>query len=403
LSSIDTQQTSDSRVGSEPDIYEFLLELPAGLFSTTSHPLMSIINIQFLRRNSARAGVTNEVSVHRLASVILIPACLTSATASTIRIAITGATTGVYVEEGPIFGHSSYEHIPDGTPFTLIYTFDDHKGKETFLAVRNEFITESKIEDTESTAPGTNAILQIAEATWEFGPSTHSSVKLNTSPDNRRYELTFATSAKGNQISAVIQPKILGFWPTNADWRASFIATSLMESTVEFSANNGRVSAKGKLRPLTLTVSGVDVAGQWLTSAKIAGSQNLTTWKRQWHLAHPSPKGGYIVQEVSKTTTGAPDPGSAVASTTVRYWEAWRVPPHSTAPTGAISAFEVSASSGSFDTIFATARFYEDLMLPVGFVLGQVPYAGATLSSSTDPHLETNHATLPVTADTKLE
>ena len=336
--------------------------------------------------------------MRQLAFLILVSACFTSATASTIRVAITGTTNGVYVEEGPIFGHSSYEHIPDGTPFTLIYTFDDNKGNEKILAVSGGIITESEIEETALAAPGTNAILQIGDATWEFGRSTHSSARLNTSPDKRRYELAFATPARGNQISAVIQPTKVGFWPKNADWRASFMATSLMDSTAEFSADNGRVSARGHLLPLTLTVSGVDLGEQWLRYVTIAGSQNSASWKRQWRLAHPSPKGGYIVQEVTRTLTGAQSAGLAITSNKVRYWEAWRIPPQSVDATDAVDIFEASAygAGSGIDTFSATARFYEDLSLPAGFALSQSLYAGSILSSNSDPYLETNHATLPV-------
>jgi hypothetical protein len=42
------------------------------------------------------------------------------------------------------------------------------------------------------------------------------------------------------------------------------------------------------------------------------------------------------------------------------------------------------------------ARFYEGLTLPPAFAMGISPYAGARLSSITDPKLSTNNATLPV-------
>ena len=338
-----------------------------------------------------------------LALLILLSACFTSATASTVRFAITGTTNGVYVEEGPIFGHSSYEHIPDGTPFTLIYTFDDNRGKEKILAASDGVITESQIEDTGLVAPGTNAILQIGNASWEFGASTSSSAKLNTLTGKKRYELTFTTPARGNRVSAVIQPTKAGFWPANADWRASFMATSLVDCTGEFSADNGRVSARGHLVPSTLTVSGVDLGEQWLRYTTIAGNQNTASWKRQWHLAHPSPKGGYIVQEVTRTMTGAQSAGSAITSAKVRYWEAWRVPPRSANSPEAVDNFETSRTGSGIDTISATARFYEDLNLPTGFALGQSPYAGSILSSNSDPNLGTSHATLPVTVDANLQ
>jgi hypothetical protein len=349
--------------------------------------------------------VSSEVVVQRLASFVLVFVCFPSSIASTIRVAITGTTSAVYVQEGPIFGYSSYEHIPDGTPFTLIYTFEDNKGKEKILALGDGVITESEIEDTILVAPGTNAILQIGDATWEFGTSTRSSARLNTSPSKRRYELTFATPARDNRISTVIQPTKDGFWPTNADWRASFMATSLMDSTGEFSADNGRVSARGHLLLSTFTISGVDLGEQWLSYITIAGSPKSASWNRQWHLAHPSPKGGYIVQEVTRTFTGVQAAKSAITSTKVKYWEAWRVPPQSADAADAVDSFEASAhgTGGGINTVSATARFYEGLHLPAGFAVGQSPYAGSRLSSTSAPHLRTNRATLPVIVEAMLQ
>ncbi len=135
-----------------------------------------------------------------LVSCVLVSACFTSAIASTVRVSVTGTTKDVYVEEGPIFGYSSYQHIPDGTPFTLIYTFDDEKGKENILAADEESLPNHKSQMRLSPSPGTNAILQIGDATWEFGPSTRSSATLSTAVNKRRYELTFATP-RGATIS----------------------------------------------------------------------------------------------------------------------------------------------------------------------------------------------------------
>ena len=44
----------------------------------------------------------------------------------------------------------------------------------------------------------------------------------------------------------------------------------------------------------------------------------------------------------------------------------------------------------------AVARFYEGLILPPAFAVGNSPYAGERLSSTTDPKLSTSNATLPV-------
>jgi hypothetical protein len=341
--------------------------------------------------------------VQRLA-LFLLAACVTKASASIIQMAITGTTSAVYVDNGPIFGYSSYKKIPDGTPFTLIYTFEDTKGKEKIGGVNGRVITESGIETATSSAPGTNATLQIGDATWEFGTSTRSEAKLSTSSSSKRYEFLFATPARDNRLSTVIQPTTDGYWPTNADWRASFAATSLMNSAGSFSADNGRVSAKGNLLPSTLIVSGVNLDEQWLRYTTTVGGPTAVIWERQWHLARPSPKGGYIVQEVTRTITGSKTAKSPIASTTVKYWEAWQVPAGSAATAAAVDSFTnaVPTASVGSDTVSAVARFYEGLSLPSGFAVGNSPYAGSRLSSTSDPQLATSHATLPVLADATL-
>jgi hypothetical protein len=274
------------------------------------------------------------------------------------------------VEEGPIFGYSSYQHIPNGTPFKLICIFDDQRGKENILAVDKEFITESEIENTAIASPGTNAVLQIGDATWEFGSSMRSNAKLNTSLNKRRYELAFATPSRGNHISVVLQPSKDSFWPANADWRASFVATSLMDSRGEFGADNNRVSARGHLLPMVLTVSGIDLGEQWLSYTTIEGGPKGTNWSRQWHLARTSHKGGYIVEEVTRTFTGVPAAGSAIVATEQKYWTAWKVPPESVDVTGAVDFFSTNAhdTGRGVDTIHATARFMRGLACQSNFL-----------------------------------
>ena len=68
----------------------------------------------------------------RLAAVFILAAALPmSALASTITVTITGTTGEIEIGEGPVFGHSSYQHIPPGQLFALTYTFDDARGKQT--------------------------------------------------------------------------------------------------------------------------------------------------------------------------------------------------------------------------------------------------------------------------------
>ena len=339
----------------------------------------------------------------RLVLVLLIAGYVGSALASTIRVEITGTIKDVRVDEGPIFGHSSYEHIPDGTRFILTYTFDDTKGIEKVLSSAGGFITESQIEDYALASPGANATLQIGDVTWEFGRSTHSTAKLSTLPDTKTYQLTFATPSRDNNVSVVIRPAADGFWPNNADWRASFLATSLRDSHGEFSADNGRVSAKGHLAPSTLTVSGVDLGEQWLSYTTLAGGPATTKWSRKWHLTKPSPNGGYIVQELTNSVSGAKSTGHATTHATSTCWEAWRIPSQAIDAPDAIDVIESSdlKAGDTINIISAKARFYEGLTLPKDFS-GEGHCAASRLSSPHEPQLGTSHATLPVSVDATL-
>lgn len=340
-----------------------------------------------------------------IALFVMATAFSMTATASTITVEITGATKGVRVDEGPIFGYSSYKSIPDGTEFTLLYTFDDTKGTESLSALDKGIITRSEIDATASSSPGTNAVLHIGNALWEFGESTKSQVKLDTSTDIRGEEFVFLTPARGNHVSFHIVPGKGSYWPKNGDWRASFSTSLLTGSTGSFSADNDRVSAKGNLIPSTITVTGVNLVGQSLSYKTISGAADSTAWERQWQLAMVSLKGGYVVQQVTKTISGTKADGSPLPSSSVQYWEAWRVPAGSQIPIDAVDKFTTNAPTGAtgIDHIDATARFYEGLTLPPSFAVGNYPDAGSTtLSSTKDPRLATEDATLPTVVSAAL-
>lgn len=338
----------------------------------------------------------------RCCFLLLTALCAATARASTVQILITGSTSGAAVDDGPILGYKSYEKIPDGTPFTLIYTFDDARGKEKISGTKEHIITESCIETFASEAPGTNATLRIGAATWEFGLSTRSEARLSTSPDQKSYMFAFATPGRDNRVSTIIRPSESGYWPVHADWRASFSATSLAGSTGSFSADNGRVSAKGDLLPTTITVNGINLAEQWLRLPTAADSGR--TAAQQWRLAHPSPRGGYIVQRATRTMTRSEDASSPISSTSLTYWVAWKVPAGANMPLNSSDhpSEAVPERKISSDVIHAETRFYEGLALPPDFAVGGSPYAGANLSSKIDPHLPTTHATLPVATDATL-
>ena len=185
----------------------------------------------------------------KLAAVFLLATALPAAQSATITVTISGTTGEIKVGEGPIFGHSSYQKIPPGDPFVLTYTFDDEKGKQAISGINGETITQSETENAALSSPGTNAVLQIGSAVWEFGASTRAQVKLQTSANSKSEQFVYSTQAGSNRISSQIVPAKDGYWPKNGDWRSSFTSASLEGSTASFSADNDRVSASGSLFP----------------------------------------------------------------------------------------------------------------------------------------------------------
>jgi hypothetical protein len=336
----------------------------------------------------------------KLAAFILTAAIFsTTAGAATITVTITGTTGEIRVGEGPIFGHRSYTLIPAGDPFALTYTFDEERGKQTIAEVSNRLISQSEIENSKLSSPGTSATLQIGRAVWEFGSSARSQVVMKTSATSKSEQFVYVAQAGGNRVSAQIVPGKGSYWPKNGDWRASFTAGPLDGSTASFAADNDRVSASGSLTPLTIEVAGVDIDGQWLRYAPNPSGGGT------WQLAHASPRGGYIVEQVTRTITGTAADGSPITPSFVEYWQAWPVPAKADAPVDATNDFPNTPLAGSTgeENVSAVARFYEGLTLPPAFAMGNSPFAGERLSSIADPKLSTINATLPVATSVTLK
>jgi hypothetical protein len=328
----------------------------------------------------------------KLSALLILVAILSpAALAATVTVTITGTTGEIRVGEGPIFGHKSYTVIPPGELFQLTYTFDEGKGKQTVSEVRDGTIAQSQIEYTTLSSSEASATLQIGSGFWEFGAAAHAEVVLKTSAGGQSEQFTY-TASPSNRVSAHIVPGKSCYWPKSGDWRASFISSPLDGSTASFSADNDRVSAKGSLVPQTIVVTGVDIDGQWLRSTTSPGGDT------KWQLAHASPRGGYIVEQVTRTIRGAKADGSALSPSLVRYWQAWPVSAGSDAPADPVDNFLnwVMPGSTGEDNISAIARFYEGLQLPAGFARDSTPYAGGRLASTVDPNLSTTDATLPV-------
>ena len=334
----------------------------------------------------------------KFTTVCVLAACLSAPAlqGETITVTITGTTGEIRVGEGPIFGHRSYTLIPPGDPFVLTYFFDEEKGKQSIQEVSEGLITQSQIESTELSSPGLSATLQIGKETWEFGASKKSQVLLKTSAASKSEQFVFVTQAGGNRVSAQIVPGKGGFWPKNGDWRSSFTSGPLEGSSASFAADNDRVSARGSLVPETIEVRGVDLDGQWLSSTN-------TTGERSWKLAHASPRGGYIVEQVDLSIVGTRPDGSPITPSHVRYWQAWKVAAGATAPIEAAAGVTTTPVGSGGADISAVARFYEGLILPPAFAAGNSPYADGHPSSTTDPDLSTHNATLPVETRTQLQ
>lgn len=331
----------------------------------------------------------------------VLTAAMFSATAgaATITVTITGTTGEIRVGEGPIFEHRSYTLIPPGDPFSLTYTFDEEKGKQTISELSNGLISQSEIENNKLSSPGTSATLQIGRAVWEFGSSIRSQVVMKTSANSKSEQFVYVAQAGGNRVSARIVPGKGGYWPKNGDWRASYTSSPLEGSTASFAADNDRVSASGSLTPETIAVSGVDIDGQWLRYTANPGGDG------KWQLAHASPRGGYIVERVTRTILGARADGSPITPSSVEYWQAWKIPAGADAPANASDILSNAALTGCTgeESVSAVARFYEGLILPPGFSAGNSPYAGEGPSSTSDPKLSTSSATLPVVMSSTLK
>ena len=333
------------------------------------------------------------------AAFMLCVALATSALGATITVTITGVTGEVRVGEGPVFGHSSYQKIPLGTPFVLTYSFDDERGSESISSVSGDLITASRIENKEASSPGRNAVLQIGGSLWEFGPAAHAAVTMNTGATGRSAHFVFNTQAGGNRVSAEIVPAKGGYWPKNGDWRASFVATSLDGSTASFSADNDRVSAKGQLTPESVKLTAWISTG---SGCRLCLRMGARPGPGSWHTRPLA--GGYIIEEVTRDLLGTMHEGSAITPVAVTYWQAWRVAPGARAPENAVDSFPVptQAQGAGVDKVTTVARFYEGATLPSSFAAGKSPYAGQRLSSLTLPALATDRASLPVVQSVTL-
>ncbi len=328
------------------------------------------------------------------------------ARATTVRITISGKLQSIGIIEGPVFGYHSRQLIPNGEPFSLVYTFDDDEGEVTVQRDKFGNLSQSGQRTAPSGSPGISAILRIGDASWDFGESISSEVNLVATGGVKGYSIRFATKDNDNWISSLIYPKNAASWTKSGDWRQSFQADELEGNANRFSVDNGTVSASGTLIPSIIKVEGVNLDGQALSIGPAGQDTNLKSEAGAWLLARPSVHGGCVIEKVIRTVIGTMPPnGVPITPQSETYWVAWRIAPGTRDATPLINGHEITYPFGSVGklTIVGTARFYEDSMVPGNFRTGAVPAAGHHLSSSSYPSLPTAQATLPVRQDVEVE
>ena len=80
----------------------------------------------------------------------------------------------------------------------------------------------------------------------------------------------------------------------------------------------------------------------------------------RWQLAHASPRGGYIVEEVTRTILGTKADGSPITPSAIKYWQAWEVPAGLNAPSDALDSSRIQRRPAVPErTRIRGARFYE--------------------------------------------
>lgn len=322
--------------------------------------------------------------------------------AAVVRVTITGTVDRLDISEGPVFGYRSKQPLPPSLPFILTYTFDDQKGETTLESADTGRLVGSGQHGSRAASPGVSAVLQVGEAFWEFGDSTDAEVTVRITDADSSLKIRYDTADRDNWVSSAIVPDRGASWTLSGDWRQSFYADRVKSQPASFSIDNGTVSARGTLIPSTLRVDGIDLRGQAL-DARASGELPLSWPAREWRLAVAPPGGGYVVEQITQTAIGSIAANSApIAPLTVTYWVAWSVAPGATMSTPPGESFVNAYPPGSTGklTIEASARFYDGLTLPPGFRAGAVKFAAAGLSSESNPHLDTEHATLPITLNT---
>jgi len=124
-------------------------------------------------------------------------------------------------------------------------------------------------------------------------------------------------------------------------------------------------------------------------------------WRIKWKLSEPSQEGGWIVQEINFKLEALGADGIPLMQQ-AHYWEAWRVDRGqitSTSPLWWDDKFgaNVRGVATSIHVVTtASARFYENLLLPPTFRPNSVLSAGALPATTINPNLPLQGATQPL-------
>jgi hypothetical protein len=133
-----------------------------------------------------------------------------------------------------------------------------------------------------------------------------------------------------------------------------------------------RLRRKGGQPSFSVTVT----AQQSLSYTTLSGGPSARTWVVQWQLSMPSKSGGWVVQKVVAT------------GPRTTYWEAWAVSPGTQVTAYASAGDPTDDTFLGFQSISASASFYEGLILPPSFVPNNPTTSAGILPSTTvNPNL----------------
>jgi hypothetical protein len=159
-----------------------------------------------------------------------------------------------------IFGTN--KTIPRGTPFTLVYTFDDSKGEPTKVRCAN---SGSGITGVGENSPGT-AVLTIGDASYEFGRADNArSSAWRTIPSPCGPAVVGFSVTEGRQqgtvMNVILHAAVLGRPLTkDADWRSP-VSLFHFAMTPDNAFTITRDGSFGLMTRAALTVASVTVGG----------------------------------------------------------------------------------------------------------------------------------------------